>query len=168
MRSNFPLLGLIGAMAAVVLLPAHARPLAFVSQETNRNDTIFSLGIQWDFGDSVPQAMVAVRHTQTQTDDSVFGAKLDLAIPLNVKDHFQPTFRALGLAGTRDLQGEAGVGFKIGPNDMIFGGGVQAPFVNGGVNYIMNKTIAPYFGMNMLGRAPSPTSKIILIRLPVC
>ena len=125
------------------------------SEYSGKSETVFSLGIQFDFGDMQPELVGAVRHTKTDDDNDVYGGKLDVAVPLLGDDNFMPTVRALGLAGSRDFQGEAGLGFDFASQQALVGAGVQVPYVNGGVNLQFDGEFHPYLGVNTYDGAPS-------------
>jgi hypothetical protein len=115
----------------------------------SRTETLFSIGIQYDFGDQEAQVVGAVRHTKTNASSSMlpcryFGEK-----------KFQPTFRVLGLAGSTHVQGELGVGFEMGSNSPLIGAGLQVPYANGGINYVFVDGFEPYLGVNSIGKAKS-------------
>ncbi len=121
---------------------------------TNRNETLAFGGIQWNFGASKPELVLGVRTTQSRHTSQVTGAKLDVAIPLDSKTWTMPTFRAMGLAGSCDVQGEAGLGWSFATNQPLFAVGVQAPYSTAGLNYTVPNSFAPYVGVNSL-RKPS-------------
>lgn len=122
--------------------------------------TVFSLGLQWDFGDNRPDFVAAVRRTQTNTTSHVIGSKVDLAFPLTVDDGFQPRVRVLALAGNRTAQGEAGVGVALNKSKFspLVAAGLQLPNVNGGANYVYGGGLKPYLGVNTLKRVAGPTT----------
>jgi hypothetical protein len=121
--------------------------------------TVFSFGVQWDFGDNRPDFVAGVRRTQTNTTSHVIGSKVDLAFPMTFDDGFQPRVRALALAGNRTAQGEAGVGVTLNKSKFspLVAAGVQLPHVNGGANYVYGAGLKPYVGVNTLNRAAGPT-----------
>lgn len=121
--------------------------------------TVFSIGVQWDFGDKRPDFVAGVRRTQTNTTSHVIGSKVDLSFPLTLDDGFQPRIRALALAGNRTAQGEAGVGLALNKSKVapLVAAGVQLPYVNGGANYIYGGGLKPYLGVNTLQRVAGPT-----------
>ena len=98
--------------------------------------------------------VAAARSTKTDTGNDVTGAKVDLTIPLTGDNH-APTLRAMGLAGSTDVQGEAGIGYDFGKSQALIGAGAQGPYVNGGFNYYFGSILAPYLGLNTLDGAPS-------------
>jgi hypothetical protein len=121
--------------------------------------TVFSFGVQWDFGENRPDFVAGVRRTQTNTTSHVTGSKIDVSFPLTFDDGFQPRVRVLGLAGNRTAQGEAGVGVSVKQSKLspLVAAGVQFPYVNGGANYIFGAGLKPYLGVNTINRAPGPT-----------
>lgn len=127
---------------------------ADVPAYSGNNDTAFSIGIQYDFGDMQFDLVGAARATKTDTDNDVTGGKVDLTITLTGDNH-APTLRAMGLAGSTDVQGEAGFGYDFGKSQPLIGAGVQGPYVNGGFNYYFGTILAPYLGLNTLDGAPS-------------
>jgi hypothetical protein len=158
---------LCGAAAALLITGAafagNFVPNVPVYSTSNRLKTVFSLGIQWDFSDMKPQLVGAVRRTETTSRDAVHGGKVDLAIPLSANMSFDPTLRVLGLAGGREVQGEAGFGWRVRGGEFMASVGVQAPYTNGGVNFVFNGPIKPYFGVNTIGRAPAPNTTVIFL-----
>jgi hypothetical protein len=129
------------------------------TQYSGNSETVFSLGIQFDFGDMQPEIVGAVRHTNTDKGNDVYGGKLDVAIPILGDDNFIPTVRVLGLAGSRDVQGEAGFGFDFAAQQALVGAGIQVPYVNGGVNLQFDGEWHPYLGVNTYDGAPSRKSE---------
>ena len=123
-------------------------------QLSSNNDTAFSIGLQYDFSDMQFALVGAARATKTDTDNDVTGGKVDLTIPLSGDNH-APTLRAMGLAGSTDVQGEAGIGYDFGKSQALIGAGAQGPYVNGGFNYYFGSVLAPYLGLNTLEDAPS-------------
>jgi hypothetical protein len=121
----------------------------------SRTETLFSIGIQYDFGDQEAQVVGAVRHTKTNASNNVIGGKFDVALPIFGEKKFQPTFRVLGLAGSTHVQGELGVGFEMGSNSPLIGAGLQVPYANGGINYVFVDGFEPYLGVNSIGKAKS-------------
>jgi hypothetical protein len=121
--------------------------------------TVFSFGVQWDFGDNRPDFVAGVRRTQTNTTSHVIGSKVDVSFPLTFDDGFQPRVRVLGLAGNRTAQGEAGVGVALKKSKVapLVAAGVQAPYVNVGANYVYGDGLKPYVGVNTLQRVAGPT-----------
>jgi hypothetical protein len=133
-----------------------------------RSETVVFGGLQWNFGASSPELVLGVRTTQSNRTSNVTGAKFDVAIPLDSKAWTMPTFRAMGLAGSCDVQGEAGLGWSFAANKPLFALGVQAPYSTAGINYTIPGSVAPYAGINSLhkpacaykttsGRDPDPT-----------
>ncbi|MDB5545983.1 MAG: hypothetical protein JWO64_3132 [Hyphomicrobiales bacterium] len=144
--------------------PARAQTVTFTTPDVgtiyirSTLQTVFSFGVQWDFGDNRPDFVAGIRRTQTNTTSHVIGSKVDLAFPLTFDDGFQPRVRALALAGNRSAQGEAGVGVALNKTKFapLVAAGVQLPYVNGGANYVYGGGLKPYLGVNTLQRVAGP------------
>lgn len=138
-------------MASVsFLLLGHAFETARADTYTKRNETVFFGGLQWNFGSSSPDAILGVRTTKSERNTSVYGAKFDVAIPIDSKRWNLPTVRLLGLGGDCHVQGEAGVGLNFATTSPIFALGIQAPYSTAGINYSVPNKFAPYIGVNSL------------------
>ena len=142
----------IVALAGFLTATSAAQAGKFLPYVSN-SETMLSIGIQYDFGDQQLGLVAAARSTTTDTDNDVTGGKVDLTIPLNADNH-APTIRAMGLAGSTDVQGEAGLGYDFGKSQALIGAGAQGPYVNGGFNYYFGGILAPYLGLNTLDGAP--------------
>jgi len=117
-------------------------------------DTRAGIGLRFEFGDNVPEVVGTVRHTWTDTNNTVTGAEAELAIPLTRQMHFGPKVRALGLIGSPSVQGLAGVGYDFANMQPLLGVGIQGPYVEGGANYLFDGKFHPYLGVNTFGNAP--------------
>ena len=143
----------IAALAGFLTATSAAQAGKMLPYVSN-SETMLSIGIQYDFGDQQLGLVAAARSTTTDTDNDVTGGKVDLTIPLTGDNH-APTIRAMGLAGSTDVQGEAGLGYDFGKSQSLIGAGAQGPYVNGGFNYYFGGILAPYLGLNTLEDAPS-------------
>ena len=143
----------IAALAGFLTATSAAQAGKMLPYVSN-SETMLSIGIQYDFGDQQLDLVAAARSTTTDTDNDVTGGKVDLTIPLTGENH-APTIRAMGLAGSTDVQGEAGLGYDFGKSQSLIGAGAQGPYVNGGFNYYFGGILAPYLGLNTLEDAPS-------------
>lgn len=163
MTRNLALFGIAVAVTGLASIGLARAGQSFPTIDSSNSDTALSIGIQYDFGDMQLALVAAARSTKTDTGNDVTGAKLDLSIPLTGGTH-APTIRAMGLAGSTDVQGEIGVGYDFGNSQPLLGAGVQAPYSNGGINYYLNGIFAPYLGINTLKDAPSKNVEFS----PVC
>ncbi len=125
-----------------------------------QTETRFVAGLQWNFGDSQPELVLAVRRTETMGSSEVLGGKLDVAIPLRFDMNIKPVVRLLGVAGDRDVQGEYGFGFQAFDMKPLLAIGMQAPFTNIGVNYLFGDGYKPYVGLNSFQRAVAPKQNV--------
>jgi hypothetical protein len=137
------------ALLAVFVSQAQAGSTVTTTLQ-KRSETVAFGGIQWNFGASSPELVLGVRTTQSNRTSNVTGAKFDVAIPLDSKAWMMPTLRVMGVAGSCDVQGEAGLGWSFAANNPLFAVGVQAPFSTAGINYTIPGSFAPYVGVNSL------------------
>ncbi len=123
----------------------------------NTWDTRFSVGLQWNFGTMLPELVLAVRRTDTTPHNQVYGGQADISFPINLADPLQlPTVRALGLAGNRDAQGQAGIGLQLAHWAPLAAVGLQVPYASGGANYVLGQGLQPYGGVNAFSRVSAP------------
>ena len=150
----------IGALLAALQSVALAGTAVSTPVITEKEETMFSFGLRFSFGDMAPEVVGSVRRTTTETDSDVTGIQGEVAIPLSNENSNDWKFRILGLFGDRDFLGQIGGGFNFGSGEPIVSGGVQGPNVEGGVD-LQNNGANPYFGLNMFGRPSGPTTRII-------
>ena len=120
----------------------------------SNSETMGSIGLRFDFGDMTPQIVGQLRHTKTDSGNDVVGALGEVAFPLLGEKPFIPTVRAMGLVGTPDVQGMAGIGYDFASRQPLLGLGVQGPFVEGGFNVELGGEFHPYLGVNSYDGAP--------------
>jgi hypothetical protein len=144
-------------LAATMVPPAALAGVAYVATPvyTGQTESIFSLGIQFDFGDMQPEVVGSFRHTKTDTGNDVTGGKLDLVMPVLGEDRFMPKIRAMGLIGSPDVQGEVGIGFDFATQQPLVGLGVQAPYAFGGLDVHLDGEFHPFVGVGSYDGAPS-------------
>jgi hypothetical protein len=141
----------IAAAAAILACgPAMAAPAQTVY--STRHEVAALIGLQWNFSSSAPELVLGARATSTKSSDRVNGVKFDIAIPLSEAKWTKPTVRVLGVVGNRDVLGEAGVGYSFAASSFVLAAGVQGPFVNAGVNYLIGSSLMPYIGVNSFNR----------------
>ena len=118
------------------------------------SDTRAGIGLRFEFGDDAAEIVGSVRHTWTDTNNTVTGGLAEIALPVITKRNHGPKIRALGLVGSTSVQGLAGIGYDFANQQPLLGVGVQGPYVEGGVNYLLNGEFHPYIGANTYGGAP--------------
>ena len=141
-------------------------PTVTTTTTTDSTETVFGIGIRFSFGDMAPELFGAVRNTTTDEDSDVTGIQGDVAIPLGGPNLGNPEFRVLGLFGTRDLLGQAGVGFDFGTNQPFASGGVQGTNFEAGANVGLGGDFDPYLGVNTFGEPSGPDTKTTTTELP--
>lgn len=118
-----------------------------------RNDTRVFGGLRWNFGTMAPEIVVGLRFTETRKSNNVVGVKTDLAVPIRADmTSIRPALRVLGVAGNRDVQGEAGFGIEAISWNPILAGGVQGPYTAGGLNFVFGQGLQPYLEINTLSK----------------
>ncbi len=151
-------IGSITALAGCALPP----PPPPISSVTGTSETAAAIGLRFEFGDNAPEIVGTVRHTYTDTNNTVTGGLAELAIPLTNKKHFGPKIRAMGLVGSTSVQGEAGIGYDFANQQPLIGVGIQGPYIEGGANYLFDGEFHPYLGIDTFGSAPSATTTIVI------
>ena len=144
-------LAIIALSVSVVSANAGVAPTTTYS---SNSETKAFIGIQFDLGDMQPELVGGVRYTKTDTKNDVTGVKGDVALPLMGDGQFMPTMRVMGLMGSTEVQGEAGLGYNTATQQFLLGAGAQGPYVNGGMNLEMDGSLHPYIGANTLKEAP--------------
>ncbi len=144
-------------LAALFAIPFKASAAPLPPPSSTQTETRVFVGLQWNFGNDRPEIMLGVRHTETDSDDSVIGGKFDIALPFDLAN-FRPTIRLLALAGNRDLQGEAGLGIQTSDWKPLIAVGAQLPFLDFGANYVFDEAFKPYIGLDSL-KKPEPARK---------
>ena len=125
---------------------------------TGTNDTRAGIGLRYEFGDNALEVVGTVRKTYTDTNNTVTGALGEISFPFITQRKSLPKLRIMGLYGLTGVQGEAGLGYDFANQQPLLGLGVQGPYVEGGVNVLLNQEFHPYLGANTFGNAPDKTT----------
>jgi len=152
------------AIAAVVSSQAQAGFLNVAPTVTNtstgsnsRTDNRVLVGINWTFGSKiVPELVLGFRSMKIKSNGDAHGAGLDLTFPIAGGGITFDKIRVKGIDGRYDVQGELGFGYSVLTNGFLLTGGVQLPYVVGGVDYLQNGGWVPYIGINTQGRYKKP------------
>lgn len=129
-------------------------PPAPASSFSSNDDTMASIGLRFDFGDMKPEIVGQVRHTKTNSSNTVTGLMGEIALPILGEKPFVPTIRGMGIVGKPDVQGMVGLGYDFASQQPLLGLGVQGPFVEGGLNIELGGALEPYLGVNSYDGAP--------------
>jgi hypothetical protein len=139
----------------VLLAPATSFAGVLAPTYVPVDETKFSIGLRFEFGDVVkPSVVGAVRKTHTDVNNQVTGAQFDVAVPFGPDQNFAPTLRLLGIYGNTNIQGLAGVGFDFSENQGILAVGAQIKHLEGGVHVDFGGGFAPYVGVSTYGGPP--------------
>jgi len=152
-------------LAGAVVLPAHAGnvpppPPSTVDPtitKSGRNDNRLYVGINWNFGvRNGATAVVGYRGAKVAAGGHVNGFKTELSYVLSGAPMGFGELRVKYLNGSRSVQGEAGAGYSFAHQAFLLNGGVQGPYINGGVDYLFDKGWLGSIGVNTLGRVRGP------------
>ncbi|MGZ5130302.1 MAG: hypothetical protein ACXWCV_03110 [Caldimonas sp.] len=156
---------LLAITALAVALPAEAGKGGPVVPPTvdpivthsSRNDNKVYAGINWNFGVRTGATVfVGVRAARVNADSKVHGAKAEISYVLSGAPMGLGEARLKYLVGNRDTQGEGGVGYSFAHQAFLVNGGMQAPFMNGGADYLFGKGFLVYIGGNTLDSVRKP------------
>ena len=112
-----------------------------------------------DTGRGIAILLVALFHAANWTEAAgghVNGFKTELSYVLSGAPMGFGELRVKYLNGSRSVQGEAGAGYSFAHQAFLLNGGVQGPYINGGVDYLFDKGWLGSIGVNTLGRVRGP------------
>ena len=144
-------------VSVVIALPAHAgkggpTPVTSITKQSRKDNKIF-VGINWNFGVRTgATAVVGYRWARVNSNDRVRGALADVTFVLTGAPVGVGEFHVKGLAGSRSVQGELGVGYGFQGEAFLVNGGVRVPYANVGTDYLFGKGWQPYVGVDTLKR----------------
>lgn len=160
---------LLAFAALLAAVPAHAgkggppAPTVVPADVTNhgRNDNKLYVGINWDFGARTGvSALVGFRAAKVRADTQVNGFKVEISYVLSGAPMGLGEARVKYLHGSHDAQGEVGAGYSFQAASALLNLGLQGPFINGGMDYVLSKGIMGYVGANTLDSPKRPTQTL--------
>ena len=150
------------------LLALAVAALAFsqIATADSRRSTEGYAGLNWSLGGSVvPNVVVGVFRVRVEADRDTEGANAQLHIDL--KDGPQLSkFKLSYLNGKNDLQGEAGIGYNLQLNAPLFSFGLNAPYVNGAIDYTLEQGYEPNLTVHTQGKFDRPDQNQIIPQPP--
>jgi hypothetical protein len=160
MKDSFKyLIGLGLALSPVSILPVATAQASYLGCDWydcaapgaagSSSSTQAFIGLRWDFGAKGPAVTGGVRYLKSNDDDGVYGAQFDASLPLTGDTHL-PKLRLLGLFGSSTVQGQLGGGYDFAKETFIISAGLQGPYLEGGLDYGLDGSFAPYIGINSL------------------
>lgn len=132
---------------------------SIVDINEDMDETMFSFGLRFFFGEKTPELVGAARNTTTDENSDVTGFQADIAIPLSKESNGKPTVRVLGLFGEREVLGQAGIGYNFGTNQTMFSAGVQIPNFEAGFNVEADGKFNPFAGVNTFEEPTVPIKR---------
>ena len=124
---------------------------------TSKIETRAYAGLNWHLGGGATPALVlGVFRTKVKSDGDTSGG--NLAFHVNLAGGVKPGKIKLGyLNGKEDFQGEIGVGYDFLKRAPLLGIGVNAPYVNAGVDVYGNPGFVPYATLHSQGEFDKPS-----------
>ena len=127
------------------------------TSKKSRNDNTIYAGINWNFGvRNGATAVLGYRDAHVKKNGNVDGWKVEATMVLSGAPMGFGELRAKYLKGEREVQGEVGLGFSGAHEAFLLHGGVQGPYINGGVDYLFNKGWLASIGVNTLNKVKKP------------
>jgi len=128
---------------------------------TSNTETRAYAGLNWSLGGGATPALVlGVFRAKVESDGDTQGG--NLAFHINLAGGVKPGKLKLGyLNGKEDIQGELGIGYDFMKNAPLLGLGINAPYVNVGVDAYMNPGFVPYGTLHTQGEFDKPNQTII-------
>jgi hypothetical protein len=157
-KSAFVVLLLSTLTASAVLAGGVVLPVS-----TSKTETRAYAGLNWTMGGGATPALVlGVFRTKVDSDDDTRGG--NLAFHINLAGGVKPGKLKLGyLNGKEDIQGELGIGFDFMKNAPLLGLGINAPYINAGVDAYMNPGFVPYGTLHTQGEFDKPNPIVPII-----
>lgn len=152
---------------ALFLLSALAAPAGFAGNtgytlipatgSTSETETRAYAGLNWHLGGGATPALVlGAFRTKVKSNGDTTGG--NLAFHINLAGGVKPGKLKLSyLAGKEDFQGEAGLGYDFVKSAPLLGIGLNAPFVNAGVDAYTNREFIPHATLHSQGKFDKPS-----------
>ena len=156
---------LVTALIGVPALAGKGGPAPTLTIKKNdRDEKKVFVGLNWNFAarDGLT-AVLGYRWARVDKQDKVVGGLADITMPVTGDAAWSlGEIHIKGLAGARTVQGELGLGYSFERSAFVVNGGVRAPYVNAGVDYLIGQGFMPYVGVDSLGRPSSHTERKVL------
>ena len=142
--------GKIGPPPLFSLVPATATGSA------SKTETRAFVGLNWRLGGGATPALVlGASRAKVKSDGDTAGG--NLAFHLNLAGGIKPGKLKLGyIKGKENLQGEAAIGYDFLKNAPLLGLGLNAPYINAGVDASMKAGFVPYGTVHSQGKFDKP------------
>lgn len=130
---------------------------------TSKTETRAYAGLNWTLGGGATPALVlGAFRTKVDSDGDTQGG--NLAFHINLAGGVKPGKLKLGyLNGKEDIQGELAIGYDFMKNAPLLGLGINAPYVNAGVDAYMNPGFVPYGTLHTQGEFDKPNPIVPII-----
>jgi hypothetical protein len=129
------------------------------SSSSYRVDNRIYAGLSWTLGESrnsfMPDFLLGIRSLNVNSNNNVYGADINLRVGYKDTLSFD-SVRAAYVGGTRDVMGNAGLGYSFNKTGVFATAAVQASYSRLGLDYhIGNNEFTPYIEGNSLAKPNS-------------
>ena len=150
---------------SIFLMSALTGSVAFAGvalPSSSKTETKAYAGLNWTLGGGATPALVlGVFQAKVESDGDTQGG--NLAFHINLAGGVKPGKLKLGyINGKENLQGEAAIGYDFLKNAPLLGLGLNAPYVNAGVDAYMNPGFVPFGTLHTQGEFDKPRRPIIM------
>lgn len=161
MKKSALAVALLSTLTASAVFAGDPIPVSPVS--TSKTETRAYAGLNWTLGGGATPALVlGVFRAKVESDGDTQGG--NLAFHINLAGGVKPGKLKLGyLNGKEDIQGELGIGYDFLKNAPLLGLGINAPYVNAGVDAYMNPGFVPYGTLHTQGEFDKPNPIVPII-----
>ena len=123
---------------------------------TSKTETKGYAGLNWNLeGGATPALVLGVFRTKTKLDGDTTGG--NLAFHLNLAGGIKPGKLKLGyLNGQENVQGEAAIGFDFLKSAPLLSLGINAPYINAGLDISTKPSFVPYLTIHSQGKFDKP------------
>ncbi len=147
-----------GACGSVQSDPAKSCVLPNSSSSYRIDNRIYA-GLSWTLGASsnsyIPDFLLGARSLNVNSNNNVYGADINLRVGYKDALSFD-SVRVAYVGGTRDLMGNAGLGYSFNKNDIFATAAAQASYSRIGLDYQLgNGEFNPYIEGNSLAKPNS-------------
>lgn len=151
---------LVTLCAALMAPAAHAgvggAPIPATLTKQKKSDDKAFIGLQWNMGVREGASLVVgYRWAKVGPNNKARGTSLDFTYALTGAAG-PGELHLKAFDGSRDVQGELGVGYGFHAGAFLLNAGVQGPNVNLGTDYLFGMGWQPYVGVNSIGKYKRP------------
>jgi len=146
----------LASSIAVAGVPATTYNLVTTTGNASKTETKAYIGLNWSMdGGAMPSLVLGALRPRVKSNGDTEGA--NLAFHINLAGGIKPGKLKLAyINGKEDLQGEVGVAYDFLKSVPLLGLGINAPYVNAGVDMDMNLHFNPNATIYSQGKFKKP------------